>query len=129
MPSNEDRIAAALIDFALGLQRDAVPEAVARGMDEPFAGALRTGGGGGSHHVLGRTDAWPMRDAAFLNGMLIHAIKFDGTHMEAVLHPTATALPAAMAAAEHVGASDDDLLAAYVAAVEISTRVGPPRAA
>lgn len=143
MSPDEDRIAAALVDFALSLRRDAIPEsvvakarllildgagvalaAVARGMDEPFAAALRAGGGGGSHRVLGRTDLWPIRDAAFLNGVLIHAIEFDDTHMEAVLHPTATALPAAMAAAEHVGASDDELLTAYVAAVEVSTRLG-----
>jgi 2-methylcitrate dehydratase PrpD len=143
MSSEQDRIAAALADFALALKPAAIPEAVAerarllildgagvalaaasRGMDRPFAEALRIAGGDGAHRVIGRRDLWSMRDAAFLNGMLIHAIEYDDTHMEAVLHPTATTLPAALAAAEHAGASDEDLLAAYVAGVEVSARLG-----
>lgn len=143
MSSGKDRIAEALVDFALALRPEAIPAAVierarllildgagvalaavARGMDRPYAEAMRAGGGSGAHSVIGRTDLWPMRDAAFLNGVLIHAIEFDDTHMEAVLHPTATTLPAALAVAEHVGASDDELLAAYIAGVEISARLG-----
>lgn len=143
MSNQDDRIAASLIDFALALTPSAIPEAVAerarllildgagvavaaaaRGMHRPFAEAMRIAGSGGAHRVIGSSDRWSMRDAAFLNGMLIHAIEFDDTHMEAVLHPTATALPAALAIAEHVGAGDDDLLAAYVAAIEVSARLG-----
>lgn len=143
MSAGEDVIAARLAEFALSLRREAIPDAViaraghlildgagvalaavARGMDRPFAEALREAGGPGRHRVFGRPDLWSMRDAAFLNGVLIHALEFDDTHMEAVLHPTATALPAAMAAAEYVGASEDDLIVAYVAAVEAAARLG-----
>ncbi|KRE05947.1 hypothetical protein ASE63_06455 [Bosea sp. Root381] len=143
MSSGNDSIADALVDFALALTPEAIPQpvierarllildgagvalaAVARGMDRPYAAAIRAGAASGTHRVIGRSDLWSMRDAAFLNGVLIHAIEFDDTHMEAVLHPTATALPAALAVAEHVGASDDELLAAYIAGVEVSARLG-----
>src|SRR5260221_12064851 len=33
------------------------------------------------------------RDAVFVNGCLGHGIDWDDTHLEALLHPTATVLP------------------------------------
>lgn len=141
--AGQDRIAEALVDFALALEPAAIPAAVlerarllildgcgvaiaavARDLDRPYAEGLRFGGGDGRHRVIGREDGWSMRDAAFLNGVLIHAIEFDDTHMEAVLHPTATVLPAVLAAAEHVEARDEEILSAYVAGVEIAARLG-----
>ena len=42
--------------------------------------------GGGQHPVLGMPDRLTPRDAAVLNGVLIHGMDFDDTHIPAVTH-------------------------------------------
>ena len=64
------------------------------------------------------------RDAAVLNGVLIHGMDFDDTHIPAVTHVSAAALPAALSAATAAGVSTSDLLLAYILGVEVSARVG-----
>lgn len=80
--------------------------------------------GGGEHPVLGMPDRLTPRDAAVLNGVLIHGMDFDDTHIPAVTHVSAAALPAALSAAVASGAGSADLLLAYVLGVEVSARVG-----
>ncbi|MEU6698941.1 LLM class flavin-dependent oxidoreductase [Pseudonocardia sp. NPDC046786] len=74
--------------------------------------------------MLGLADRLPARDAAVLNGVLIHGMDFDDTHIPAVTHASAAALPAALAAAIAAGADTRALLLAYVLGVEVSARVG-----
>lgn len=93
----------------------------------PFAGVARdalTTFGAGAHPVLGMPDRLAPRDAAVLNGVLVHGMDFDDTHIPAVTHVSAAALPAAISAATVAGASTRELLAAYVLGVEVSARVG-----
>jgi 2-methylcitrate dehydratase PrpD len=80
--------------------------------------------GGGTHPVLGMPDRLSPRDAAVLNGVLIHGMDFDDTHIPAVTHVSAAALPAALSAAVARGATTEDLLLAYILGVEVSARVG-----
>ncbi|MFC5951342.1 MmgE/PrpD family protein [Pseudonocardia lutea] len=80
--------------------------------------------GGGTHPVLGMPDRLSPRDAAVLNGVLIHGMDFDDTHIPAVTHVSAAALPAALSAAVGRGATTEDLLLAYILGVEVSARVG-----
>jgi 2-methylcitrate dehydratase PrpD len=80
--------------------------------------------GGGDHPVLGMPDRLSPRDAAVLNGVLVHGMDFDDTHIPAVTHVSAAALPAAISAATVAGASTREMLAAYVLGVETSARVG-----
>ena len=96
----------------------------ARGMDDAFVAALTNLGAAGACSVIGHAERYQPRDAALLNGLLIHSLEFDDTHMGAVLHPTATAFAAALAAAAMTGAADEALVTAYVAGLECSTRVG-----
>ncbi|MEQ3551920.1 MmgE/PrpD family protein [Pseudonocardia nematodicida] len=86
--------------------------------------ALSAFGGAGEQPVLGLPNRLPARDAAVLNGVLIHGMDFDDTHIPAVTHVTAAALPAALAAAVSSGADTRTLLLAYVLGVEVSARVG-----
>ena len=65
-----------------------------------------------------------MRDAALANGMLIHGLDFDDTHLNSIIHATAACLPAALAMGESLGASGRDFLAAYAAGMETAIRVG-----
>lgn len=80
--------------------------------------------GGGDHLVLGMPDRLSPRDAAVLNGVLVHGMDFDDTHIPAVTHVSAAALPAALSAATVAGASTREMLLAYVLGVEVSARVG-----
>ncbi len=79
---------------------------------------------GGDYSLIGMAQRLPLRDAVLMNGVLVHGLDYDDTHIDAIVHPTASALPCALGVAEHVGASGRDLLAAYVLGVEIATRLG-----
>jgi len=81
-------------------------------------------GGAGPVPVIGMPARLSARDAAVVNGLLCHGLDFDDTHLGGVVHPTASALPAALSAAMHVGAGGRDLLTAYIIGVEASARLG-----
>ncbi|HYH40764.1 MAG TPA: MmgE/PrpD family protein [Burkholderiales bacterium] len=78
----------------------------------------------GRHTVIGVPTKLLMRDAALLNGILAHGLDYDDTHPGAIVHPSSSAFPCALAVAEKTGASGVELLAAYVLGVDIATRVG-----
>jgi len=80
--------------------------------------------GEGKAATLGHGRALAPRDAALVNGVLMHGLDYDDTHSRGVIHATVTSLPATLAAADHVGATGADMLRAYIVAMEISTRVG-----
>ena len=63
-------------------------------------------------------------DAAQLNATAAHALDFDDTHAAIRGHPSATIVPAALAAAELVGAGGAELITAYVLGLEVAARVG-----
>ena len=63
-------------------------------------------------------------NAALLNGTMAHALDFDDTHLPSVLHPSASVVPAALAAAELTDASGPQLLDAITMGVEVTCRLG-----
>ena len=67
-----------------------------------------------------RTSAF---NAAMVNGFLAHLQDYDDTHFPTVLHPTAPVWPAVLAAAEELGASGKDALAAFALGAETACRV------
>jgi 2-methylcitrate dehydratase PrpD len=62
--------------------------------------------------------------AAFLNGVLAHSLDYDDTHLPSILHPSASVVPAVLAAAESSGADGPKVLAAIGAGLEITVRLG-----
>lgn len=80
--------------------------------------------GSGNAPVIGLKQRLSVRDAAVMNGLLIHGLDFDDTHTGGVVHITASAFPMALAAAMHAGRSGADLVSAYVLAVEVACRLG-----
>jgi 2-methylcitrate dehydratase PrpD len=64
------------------------------------------------------------RAAALLNGTAAHAAEIDDSFRDAMYHPGAPTIAAAMAAAQDVGASGETLLKAIVVGYEVSTRIG-----
>lgn len=73
--------------------------------------------------VIGFPDRLPMRDAALMNGVLIHGLDYDDSHLEAVLHPGVSSLACALALGEKTKRSGRDLLTAYVLGVENVIRI------
>jgi 2-methylcitrate dehydratase PrpD len=131
-----------LADFAAGLSLRGVPGAVSlrarhllldaigcafAARAEPFARGIAASvarlAGGGPRGVIGMHYRLPLRDAALVNGMLIHGLDYDDTHAAGVVHLTASTFPAGLAAAAQFGASGAQLLAAYVAGVEAGARL------
>jgi 2-methylcitrate dehydratase PrpD len=80
-------------------------------------------GGTGSVPVIGLPMRLPARDAALLNGILVHGLDFDDTHTGGVIHATASLWPCVLAAGHMRGASGADLVTAYVAGMEAATRL------
>jgi len=80
--------------------------------------------GQGDQPVIGLSLRLGLRDAAMLNGLLIHGLDYDDTHLAGVVHVSSTALPAALAVAAARHRSGRDLLLGYILAVEVSARIG-----
>jgi 2-methylcitrate dehydratase PrpD len=64
------------------------------------------------------------RAAALLNGAAAHAAEIDDSFRDAMYHPGAATIAAAIAAAQDVGASGETLLRGIVVGYEVSTRIG-----
>lgn len=106
---------------------DAVGIALAAGRTafaETFLAGLNDVGEPGQSSVIGFADKLPLRDAAIMNGALVHGLDYDDTHMQGVIHATAASLPATLAMAEKTGASGAEFLTAYAIGMEIAIRIG-----
>lgn len=128
-------------DFAAGLTLDQVPESVRTRAAHLMLDAVGTGFaalgetwaekaflsacelGSGNTPVLGRGRQLSVRDAALVNGVLMHGLDFDDTHSRGVIHATVSSLPAVWAVADRRKASGADMLLAYIIAMEVSIRV------
>ncbi len=81
--------------------------------------------------VIGSDLHVPIRFAAFANGVSIHADDYDDTQLAVgkdrvyglLTHPTAPALPAALAKAEMAGSSGAELMLAYHLGVEVECKI------
>lgn len=135
-------ISSRLADFTAGLALDAVPAPVAQrakhlmldaigcafaAREEEFAARIARSvaklAGPGPRRVVGLPHRLPLRDAALVNGMLMHGLDYDDTHAAGIIHLTVSTLPAGLATAAQLGASGAELLAAYIAGVEAGARI------
>lgn len=133
-----------LAAFSAAIQHDALPEAVrtrtrflvldligniVRGRHDaestaPLLATVRALGlAAGGAAVFGDATRYTPAGAALLNGALAHSLDFDDTHAAGSLHPGAPVIPAALAAAEMVGADGKTVLAAIVAGYEVTCRL------
>lgn len=87
--------------------------------------------GAGPATVIGSDRRLAPRFAAFANGIAIHADDYDDTQLAVgrdrvyglLTHPTAPALPAALAMAESTGASGAQAMLAYHLGVEVECKI------
>jgi 2-methylcitrate dehydratase PrpD len=85
--------------------------------------ALRLGAGQEAQ-ILGFGDRVPAASAAMANGTMAHALDFDDTHNESVIHVSAPVVSAALAAGQLTKADGKSVLAAAIAGAEITCRIG-----
>jgi 2-methylcitrate dehydratase PrpD len=84
----------------------------------------RSQGGTPAASAVGVSERLPAVLAAFVNGVLAHSLDYDDTHLPSVLHPSATVVPAALAAAERAGANGPELVRAIALGLETCVRLG-----
>jgi 2-methylcitrate dehydratase PrpD len=77
----------------------------------------------GKSRIAGDDEFWTPFAAALINGAAAHSLDFDDTHARSEIHPGAPIIPAALAAAEIVGADTKALLTGIVAGYEVMSRV------
>ncbi|PXA85415.1 2-methylcitrate dehydratase [Caulobacter sp. D4A] len=137
--------AEALVDHALSLRWDALPDAVqadarrllhdavavcAAGAGAAYSNAILAAAGGwggeGDGLVLGRPGVrLPPAQAAFVNAFQLHGQEYDSVHEKAVLHPLPTIAPALIAELDRSGPySGEEVLAAMVAGVDVAIALG-----
>ncbi|PVM84084.1 2-methylcitrate dehydratase [Caulobacter radicis] len=137
--------AQALVDHALSLRWDALPDAVradarrllhdavavgAAGAGAAYSDAILTAargwGGEGDGLVLGRPGVrLAPAQAAFVNAFQLHGQEYDSVHEKAVLHPLPTIVPALIAELDRSGPySGAEVLAAMVAGVDVAVALG-----
>ncbi len=142
-PAEQESLAARYARFALELELGQVPPAVLEraklcildalgtglaGSSYPFAAttasALAALGGVGSGSVIALPMKLPLRDAAILNGTLIHGLDYDDTHGESIVHASASAVPAVLGVGEARHCTGAAVLLAYLVAMECDARIG-----
>jgi len=88
------------------------------------AGALVELGGIGDFPVIGSRLRLSQRDAAHLNGTLIHGLDFDDTHGESIVHTSASTVPTMLTAGLATHASGRAALSAFIIGSECASRIG-----
>jgi len=140
--ADDDRgVAQKLSDFALRCDPHLIPAATLRkskqlmldcvgvafaSATQGFAAATLRGlskFGGGTTPVIGMGASLSQRDGVLLNSLLVHGLDFDDTHMEGIIHASASCFPCALAVAASVNASGEDMLAAYIIGLEVASRL------
>src|ERR687889_1756462 len=89
---------------------------------ERFAGTM--GPAEGPSEILPSRRRTSPLFAAMVNAAASHVVEQDDLHNASVFHPATVVFPAALAAAQHTGASGRDLITASVAGYETGVRVG-----
>lgn len=74
--------------------------------------------------LVGSLDRTSASHAAIINGTASHALDFDDVNMAVLGHPTVAILPGLLALAEKIDASEEDLIAAFVAGYDVACRAG-----
>ena len=120
IPSNVTSRASMLVLDAVGAALAAAQRKHCDGLIDALAQLTP----GGDQPAIGTGRRLSPRDAACANGMLMHSLEFDDTHMTAILHVTSVLFPAALSIGLHLNASGRDILTAYIAGAEILARLG-----
>ncbi len=133
----------ALADYASGLRFDDIPDDVRTvvkhcmldwlgvtlaGSREDAGRIVREEaldqGGAPQASIIGDGARISVGQAALVNGTASHALDYDDVHFAFLGHPTVTVVPAVLAIAERDAHGGEALMTAFVAGVEVGSRVG-----
>jgi 2-methylcitrate dehydratase PrpD len=78
----------------------------------------------GPASAIGVAGGCPPAAAVLHNGLLMHGLEFDDTHIGAIVHGAPVILPPVLAVAERDGAPGADVLAAICVGWEVLARIG-----
>lgn len=109
----------ALMDY-IGVTLAGSLETGPRLVERTFAGAKQTG----PSLVFGRSYRTSAADAAVINGTSSHVLDFDDASNTIGGHPSVTIFPAIIALGEEINATGRDIIASFVAGVEVEARIG-----
>ena len=132
-----EKIARFIVDTGYeDIPRDAVEKAKRTALDclgaalagvvEPVSQAI-TGyvtklGGPSQASVFGAGLKVSVQDAALANGVIAHALDYDDCGVK-IGHPSVLVLPAVLSLGEHLGASGQDILTAYILGLEVEGKL------
>src|SRR5690606_18121684 len=74
--------------------------------------------------VAGRSERGAMAAAELVNSITSHTFDFDDTHLKTIIHPAGPVASAALALAEHTGASGRSVVDALVLGIDVACRIG-----
>ena len=75
--------------------------------------------------IIGRPETLSATGTAIVNGLIVHGFDYDDTHIPAVTHVSASALPAVLAALEfNPETTWDEMVDAFALSIEVSSRLG-----
>lgn len=80
--------------------------------------------GCGESVVIGFDTSLALRDAALVNGILVHGLDYDDTYLPGAVHITASNVPCALGVAAETGTTGRDLLTALTIGLEVAARIG-----
>ena len=105
---------------------DAIGIALASSVHDFAATAVRAmrALSGGDAGVIGMRETLGLRDAALVNGTLVHGLDYDDTYLPGSVHLTASCVPVALGLGAFVGASGREVLTACTLGLEVGARLG-----
>jgi len=80
-------------------------------------------GSQGTSGVIGFSKRMTLRDAIFLNGVLMHGLDYDDTHTVGIIHLTVSSLPASLNLASQLKLSGKEFLTSYIVGLEAGARL------
>jgi 2-methylcitrate dehydratase PrpD len=95
---------------------------VAEPVSQAIAGYVMKLGGPLQASVFGAGVKVSVPDAAMANGSIAHALDYDDCGVK-IGHPSVLVLPAVLSLGEHLGASGQDILTAYIVGLEIEGKL------
>jgi 2-methylcitrate dehydratase PrpD len=95
---------------------------VAEPVSQAITGYITRLGGPPQASVFGAGLRVSVPDAALANGTIAHALDYDDCGMK-MGHPSVMVLPAVLSLGEHLGASGQDTLTAYILGLEVEGKV------
>ena len=140
--SDASTISSQLAAFTGGLRLDAIPgEIVRKGkllLIDAVGAALASSSfdfarravrglvalGTGDSTVIGFRERLALRDAALVNGILVHGLDYDDTSIYGRVHPSSSCGTTALGLGSHLARSGAEVLTAYIAALECTVRLG-----